>query len=96
MIDDARTFPRTDAEFEAKWDAETLAKADLIKKNPGRLEKAQVAAGKIAEQEREEANAMSRVAGRKRATGTGSGGSKPKIVENSSGKQSGHNVFQKI
>ena len=93
MMDEGRNFPKTDAEYEAKWDAETLAKADLIKKNPARLSKAQDAAAKIADQEREEANAMSRVAGRKRSSGTGSGGSERKSSEQ---KPSGHNVFQKI
>ena len=63
MLDNSIGFPKTDADYEAKWDAETLAKAELIKNDASRLEKAQVAAGKIAEQEREEANAMARVAG---------------------------------
>ncbi len=85
---------KTEAEWQAEYDAETLARAEVIKNDDARLDRAQIAAGRIAEKEREEANAMSKVAGSKRkppssggkrTSGTGAG-----TINNS------HNVFQKI
>ena len=92
--------PRTEAEWQAEYDAETLARAEVIKNDVGRFDKAQIAAGKIAEREKEEAAAMTKVAGRKRpsGSGSGSGGTKQKSQRNSGGRVAGgnHNVFQKI
>jgi hypothetical protein len=95
-IDDV-AYPKTDAEWRARSDAEALARANIIKSDPVRLEKAQVEAAKMAEHDREEANAMSRVAGKKKSSGT----SKPSSVKRATGTGSGpstknHNVFQKL
>jgi len=61
-------------EHQADWDAETLATAEVIKKDPGRLEAAKVAAEKKAKEQAEAANAMRKVArngrtSRKKQTG---------------------------
>lgn len=85
--------PKSNDDYQAEWDAQSLAEAEKIKGDPARLEKAQTAAVRLAEEEREKANAMRKVAGRKRSSGAGSGGSKK-----TSGKAmpGNYNVFQKI
>lgn len=102
-VTDVAYKDKTEAQWQAETDAETLAKAEVIKGDPGRLGKAQTAAAEIAENERKEAAAMSKVAGRKAPSGSGSGGNrKGNSTESKSGraaggnKMSGHNVFQKI
>lgn len=85
-------YPSTDKEWQAQDDARALARADVIKNDPARLEKAQAQAAKMAEHDRQEANAMSKVARKKkssakRPTVTGSGNTKV---------NAGHNVFRKI
>ena len=59
-------YPKTDKEWQAHDDAQTLARAEVIKKDEVRLTRAQEAAAVIANREREEANAMQKVAGKKR------------------------------
>ena len=53
---------RTDKDWEAIWDAETLARAELIKGNPTRLKAATKWAKVLAEEEKEETKAMQNVA----------------------------------
>lgn len=91
--------PRTDKEYEARWDAETLANAERIKADPTRLSSAQSAAKAMAEQQDEKQKAMRKVAGRKPTRSP----DPPKAFQGRSGpnnpppKQgSGFNVFQKI
>jgi len=48
-----------------RWDAQTLAEAEVIKSNPARLSAAQGAAAQLANQKREEATAMNKVAKKK-------------------------------
>jgi hypothetical protein len=60
--------PKTDAEYQAQWDAETLASAEEIKADEGRLKAAEARAAKMAEDKDEQAKAMRKVAGK------GSGG----------------------
>lgn len=81
--------PETDAQWRAKWDAETLAKAELIKDDPDRLSKAQDAAAKLVKEEREEANVMARVAGKKENVVKD-----PK--EDNTPKKASYEVFQRI
>jgi len=91
-------------EWQAEYDANTLAEAQVIYSDPARLKKAQEKAKKMAEDQREKANAMQKVAGAKktpqgstgmgvsstgkRRSGTGSGGSIK--------KSDNFNVFKKI
>ena len=53
---------RTDADWEAIWDAETLARAEVIKADSTRLAAAQKWAKKLVEEEKAEATAMQTVA----------------------------------
>lgn len=53
-----------DSENQARWDAETLAQAKEIEMDPGRVEKAKIAAKKLAAQEDKRAQAMRKVAGK--------------------------------
>jgi hypothetical protein len=98
-----RAIPRSEKEWEAQYDAETLARAEVIKSDQARFDSAKVAAGKIAEREREEARAMQKVAGKKSA----SSGSTPHRKESKDKKSGGtgsgpgseissYNVFKKI
>lgn len=67
--------PKTDKEWQARMDAETLAQAEKIKADKTRLDAAQAEATKMAADKREEATAMSKIAGGK---GKGPGdGKKP-------------------
>lgn len=71
MIDE----PKTDKEWQAQYDAQTLAQAEEIKADETRLAAAQAQAKKMVENKREEAKAMAKVAGkRERGTGGQSGG----------------------
>ena len=65
MIDE----PKTDKEWQARMDAETLVTAEQIKADKARLAAAQREADKMVEAKREEAAAMSRVAGKGGDTG---------------------------
>lgn len=53
---------RTDKDWEAIWDAETLARAELIKGDETRLAAAQKWAKELAEEEKAETAAMQKVA----------------------------------
>ena len=64
MIDE----PKSDAEWQAHCDANTLAGAEEIKADPTRMKAAQTQAIKMAEDKEEEAKAMEKVAGK--ATGS--------------------------
>lgn len=52
----------SDKEYEARWDAESLAKAEEIKADPSRLTAAQEAARKMAEEQRKNLKAINKVA----------------------------------
>lgn len=84
--------------WRAESDARTLAEANVIKTDKSRLEAATTAAQRMAEQTREEAAAMSKVARQKsRQTSEKS----PSRVRKQSGTNSGlkqnqFNVFKKI
>lgn len=58
--------PMTDKEWEAHYDAETLARAEAIKNDPARLAAAQKQAAKITAEKKEEAEAMAKVAGKQK------------------------------
>jgi len=69
--------PTSDKEWEARYDAETLARAEEIKNDPTRLAAAQKQAAKMTEAKVEEAKAMAKVAGKgNRPTSAQSGGQK--------------------
>lgn len=53
---------RTEKDWEAIWDAETLARAELIKSTPARLKAATAWAKKLVDEEKAEAEAMQTVA----------------------------------
>ena len=53
---------RTDKDWEAIWDAQTLANAEIIKGDETRLKAATKWAAKLVEEEKAEAAAMSKVA----------------------------------
>lgn len=66
----ARNIPATEAEWQAEDDARALAQAEEIKTDRTRLQKAQDAAKKMADEETERARAMRKVANqRKQRTG---------------------------
>lgn len=60
--------PKTDKEWQARMDADTLVQAEQIKADKARLAAAQREAKRLVEAKREEAAAMSKVAGQ--ASGT--------------------------
>lgn len=89
-------------EHRAQWDAEILADAETIKADPKRLSAAKSAAERMAEEKREQANSMSKVAGRKKRA-SGSGTRKPKgdakkvsFISTPQGNNTAFNVFQNI
>jgi len=89
--------PQTEAQWQAEYDARSLAESEKIKNDPRRLERAQAAAGRLAEKEIEEAKAMSKVAGRKnREIEMKDLRHRPAIKEERDSKKSGFNVFEKI
>jgi len=57
--------PMTEAEWQAFDDARTLARAETIKADKGRFNKASTAAKRILAEEKEETKAMAKVAGKK-------------------------------
>jgi len=57
--------PKTDKEYEARWDAETLANAENIKADKPRLSAAQAAARAIVDERAKDAQSMQKVAGTK-------------------------------
>jgi len=89
--------PQSEAEWQAEYDARSLAEAEKIKNDPRRLQRAQTAAGRLAEKEKEEAKAMSKVAGRKsREIEMKDLRHRPATKEERDSKKSGFNVFEKI
>lgn len=84
-----------DKQWQAQDDARTLAFAEAIKQDPGRLKSAQEAAQKMVEQKREEADAMAKVAGQKanNSTTTPAVSKKP---DNTTSKNLLFNIFNKI
>ena len=88
IVDEGVT-PKTEKEWQARYDAETLARAEVIKQDKSRLEAAQKAASEMAEDERKEANALSKVAGKKSRKS-------PDGVKQKSSTVGTFNVFQKI
>ncbi len=58
---------KTEAEYQAEWDARTLADAERIKADKARLKKAEDAATKIVNEQNKEAQAMRKVAGKRGA-----------------------------
>lgn len=58
---------RTDKDWDAIWDAETLARAEIIKGDADRLKAATAWAKKLVEEEKAEADAMGKVANAKDA-----------------------------
>lgn len=56
------THKRTEEEWTAIYDAETLARAELIKADPDRLANAELWAAVLLETEKEETTAMQKVA----------------------------------
>jgi len=80
---------------EKRWreedDARTLAEAERIKNDPGRLSGAKTAAKRMVEEDKERIQAMSKVAGK------GSTASRPKSVAESRKKTvNAHNIFTRI
>jgi hypothetical protein len=96
--------PISEKEWQARYDAESLAKAEEIKADPGRLNAAQTAAVKIAEEKAKELTGINRVAKtvktRKNNTestpnGVKAPSGKPKTVKRAK-KGGSYNVFQRI
>ena len=56
------TGPKSEADWEAECDARTLSEAEVIKKDEGRLKKAQTAAERLAKEAADKAAAMKKVA----------------------------------
>jgi hypothetical protein len=90
--------PVNDKEWQARWDAQTLSEAEVIKADAARLDAATVAAGKLADDKGEEKKALDKVADRKTGQAPGSnpkgefsppkGGTVPNPTQ--------YNVFQKV
>lgn len=94
--------PVSEMEWQARYDAESLAKAEEISADPLRLSAAQAAAVKIAEERKKEAVAINRVASRaNRRESARKTPAKAVIVPKNKPKtakkaKNGFNVFQKI
>jgi len=97
--------PISDREYEARWDAKSLAKAEEIKADPARLRRAQSAAVRIAQEKQKELTGIKSVA--KRANSSETTRKAPISSKNVTKKESrsskrpgktgpGFNVFQKI
>ena len=81
-----------DKRWQAESDARTLAEADVIKQDKPRLDAAATAAQRMAEKQREEAAAMSRVAKKKPAQ-TSTGSTDPVSTGKTSTKKKKQNTF---
>ena len=89
---------KQEKEWQAKDDARTLATAEVVKNDSARLSAAKVAARVMAEEEKEEAKAMTRVANMRKTNTLSSndkegGESKPKRKAK---PKNTHNVFNRI
>jgi len=101
-----RNRPISDKEWEARWDAESLAKAEEINADPSRKTAAETAARKIAEEKQKELSGINRVANRGKGRETAeqstqnriiTPSSKPKTAKKGAApKTPGFNVFQNI
>lgn len=85
--------PKTDREWQARMDAETLAQAEKIKADKARLDAAQAEATKMAEDKQDEAAAMKKIAG---AKGKGPGDQKKAGTGQLSGSGGAFNVGVRI
>jgi len=87
-----------DEKYQSEWDAQSLAEAEKIKNDPKRYEKAQQAAVRLAEEEREKAKAMTKVAsGVIRANERKNLGIRMPTKEDTEVlRKTGFNVFKKI
>ena len=56
------SIDKTEEQYQAEWDARSLAEAEKIKADKGRLERATEAAGNIIEEQKDEYNAMKMIA----------------------------------
>ena len=86
-----------DKKWQAEQDARTLAEAEVIKGDEGRLMAAKGAAKEMADEKKEEAQAMSKIAGGKSGP-SGSGGRSPEGAEGKvpPKRTNRHNVFNRI
>jgi hypothetical protein len=92
---------RQEREWRAQDDARTLATAEVVKNDPTRLSAAKVAAKRMAEEEKDSAKAMTRVAGIRKANTLsndkeGDVDSKKKARRSSQKPKNAHNVFNRI
>ena len=86
-IDQVGTGPKSEKEWQAQDDAHTLARAEAIKADSSRHQRAKNAAQKMLDDEREDVRLLSKVAGR-RAPRQPSGGTTK--------RRSGFNVGKRI
>ena len=74
-------MPKSEKAWQARMDAQTLAEANVIKEDKGRLKAAESTANKLATEAQEQASAMSKVASkpsRSTTASSDSGGKKSK------------------
>lgn len=94
--------PKSEREWRARMDAETLAQAEKIKADKARHEEAQAQAKQMAEEKAEEKKAMDKVAGPKKRANSPAGTSGPSRQGNArrqptSGTSGGQfNVFKRL
>ncbi len=92
--------PLTNAEWQARDDANGLAHAEEIKNDPARYQRAQQAMNKMVEEKEDEIRGMKKAAGKPSRTPVDidkSGIIGAKAVEKTRKKvTNGHNVFQRI
>ena len=88
---------KQEKEWRAQDDARTLATAEVVRNDPTRLSAAKVAARRMAEEEKDQAKAMTRVANmRKTNTLSSNGGSEKKSRRAKAKPKNTHNVFNRI
>jgi len=92
---------KQEKEWQAKDDARTLATAEVVKNDSARLSAAKVAARVMAEEEKEEAKAMTRVANMRKTNTLSSSPSNDKEGSEKKPKRRAkpknvHNVFNRI
>lgn len=90
----SRPVTAEEKRWQAEEDAHTLARANVIREDPDRLKAAQGAAKKMAEDEREQANAMSKVAKGQQSRAKRPAGHLPLAVphRNKATKADGHGI----
>lgn len=92
---------RQEKQWQAQDDARTLATAEVVKNDPGRLSAAKVAAKRMAEEEKDSAKAMTRVAGIRKVNTLSNDkedgeGAKKKARRTFQKPKNTHNVFNRI